>query len=131
MHTQIGLLRMDSPALRLLLRCTVLFAAVVSCQPALAGEDTKLFVGPVLQTNPREGWFIMRGGGSKRYARVQIRCDGKTQWSGIDIKQKKVKPGDPVRVTAVPDKAGRFRAITLHKIDPHQKPSMGRPSPKP
>jgi hypothetical protein len=108
-----------------------LFAAVFAGQPVLAGEDTKLFVGPVLQTNPRDGSFIMRGGGSKRYARVQIRCDAKTQWSGIEIKQKTVKQGDPVRVTCVPAKEGGFRAITLHKIDPHEKPIMGRPSPKP
>jgi hypothetical protein len=99
-----------------------------------AADTTRLFVGPVLvaQTGkPPLTQFVMRGGGSRKYARVRVVCDVKTQWSGIDFKGKRVKVGDPVRVTAVPARDGAFRAVTLTKLDPHEKPLLGAPSKSP
>jgi len=86
-------------------------------------SGTKLFVGNVLEARPREASFIMRGGASKKYARVTIVLNSSTRWSGIDVKSKAVKVGDSVRVTASPAKDGAFLAVTLTKLDPNAKPS--------
>src|SRR5205085_2981758 len=111
--------------------CSVATLLCALRRPVMAASDPKLFVGPVLETHLREGWIMMRGGASKKYARVKILCDQKTAWTGFEVKDKQVKAGDPIRVTVVPAKGGEFRAVTLYKYDPHQRPVLGSPSPAP
>jgi hypothetical protein len=86
----------------------------------------KLFGGKVLEVHPDQHWFLMNGGASKKYPRIRIVHDRKTRWTGVPLRGRALRLGEPVQVTALP--AGdAFRAVNVLVLDPHAEPG-GSPS---
>ena len=112
-----NLLRTISCSLALSAACLL---AVLPEAQAQAGK--KVFGGKVLESHAPENWFLMKGGASKKYARVRINVDKKTRWSGVPLKGQPLKEGDPVQVTGVPAADGAFRALTVEVLDPKAQP---------
>jgi hypothetical protein len=91
-----------------------------------APSPPKVFGGRVLEVDPKNTWFVMQGGGSKRYPRVRIQHDKKTRWTGIKAKAAKLKPGDSVRVNATLVKDITFKAVDVEVQDPNAQPVAGK-----
>jgi hypothetical protein len=88
------------------------------------------FGGRVLSVDAKTGSFVMQGGGSKRYPRPRILHDKRTRWTGVRAKKLALKAGDSVRVEAVPEKDGAFRAVSIEVQAPERPPkaaSFGKP----
>ncbi len=103
----------------------------ISQAAAAAPKPTgpKTFGGPVLEVNTKENWFVMRGGGSQRYARVKILLDKKTKWTGLPVENRMPKVNQVVRVQTAAPKGDDFPAVTVHVHDPNERPQLGGASP--
>jgi len=84
------------------------------------------FGGSVREANPREKSFVMNGGASKKYARVKVRYDDATKWTGLPRKAGMPAVGAPVRVECVEEKDGTFRAVSIRLQNPNEKPVGGK-----
>ncbi|MCC2668426.1 MAG: hypothetical protein K0Q72_897 [Armatimonadetes bacterium] len=94
--------------------------------PAQAQAGRKTFGGKVLKSHAAAGWFVMKGGASKKYAQVRINFDKKTRWGGVPLKGRSLREGDPVQVIGVPAGDGAFRALTVDLQDPNAQPGGSR-----
>jgi len=108
------------------LLAVALAAGVGWVQDAGAAEGRKMsFGGHVRETVPREKWFVMNGGSSKKYAQVKIRYDAGTKWSGLPRKGGVPAVGAPVRVECTEQKDGSWRAVSVWVQDPKDQPTQG------
>ena len=92
------------------------------------GPKKMMFRGNVKEAAPggKFTWFVMNGGGSKKYQRVKILVNPRTRWEGLGKKPRKLPMGAPVCVDGVQVSDLVFRATRIEGLDPEAAPNAAR-----
>lgn len=117
-----------SIAVILLLFGIVLAGAPPSTASATYPPKKMMFRGNVKEVAPgaKFAWFVMNGGGSKKYQRVKILVNPRTKWEGLGKKPRKLPIGAPVCVDGVQVSDLVFRATRIEGLDPEAAPNAAK-----
>ncbi|MBM3457825.1 MAG: hypothetical protein FJX77_04755 [Armatimonadetes bacterium] len=102
-------------------------------QPATANTGKrirKVFGGKVQEVNARRRSFVMNGGASKKYPKIQVYYGPGTRWSGLPRPSRTPKVGDPVQVEVELRQGMEFDALSIQLFDPNERPHAARIQPR-